>query len=26
VKEGEFKKQLLELANKYVEYSKWYKD
>jgi carbonic anhydrase/acetyltransferase-like protein (isoleucine patch superfamily) len=26
VKEGEFKKQLLDLANKYVEYSKWYKD
>ena len=26
VKEGEFKKQLLDLSNKYVEYSKWYKD
>ena len=26
VKEGDFKKQLLDLANKYVEYSKWYKD
>ena len=26
VKEGDFKKQLLELASKYVEYSKWYKD
>ena len=26
VKEGEFKKQLLDSANKYVEYSKWYKD
>ena len=25
VKKGEFKKQLLDLANKYVEYSKWYK-
>ena len=26
VKEGNFKKQLLALANKYVEYSKWYED
>ena len=26
VKEGNFKKQLLGLANKYVEYSKWYED
>ena len=26
VKEGNFKKQLLALANKYVEYSKWYQD
>ena len=26
VKDGDFKKQLLDLANKYVEYSKWYKD
>ena len=26
VKEGNFKKHLLALANKYVEYSKWYED
>ena len=26
VKEGNFKKQLLALANKYIEYSKWYED
>ena len=26
VKEGDFKKQLLDLAHNYVEYSKWYKD
>lgn len=26
VKEGNFKKQLLALANKYVDYSKWYED
>jgi carbonic anhydrase/acetyltransferase-like protein (isoleucine patch superfamily) len=26
VKEGNFKKQLLALAKKYVEYSKWYED
>ena len=26
VKEGNFKKQLLALSNKYIEYSKWYKD
>ena len=26
VKKGNFKEQLLALANKYVEYSKWYKD
>ena len=26
VKEGEFKNQLLNLANKYVAYSKWFKD
>ena len=26
VKDGDFKKQLLDLAHKYVEYSKWYKD
>lgn len=26
VKEGDFRQQLLELANKYVEYSKWYED
>ena len=25
VKEGDFKNQLLDLANKYVEYSKWFK-
>ena len=26
VKEGDFKNQLLDLANKYVAYSKWFKD
>ena len=26
VKEGDFKKQLLELASKYVKYASWYKD
>ena len=26
VKEGDFKNQLLDLANKYVEYARWYKD
>ena len=26
VKEGDFKKQLLNLANKYVDYASWYKD
>ena len=26
VKKGNFKEQLLALANKYVEYSKWYED
>ena len=26
VKEGDFKKQLLDLANKYVAYSKWFKE
>ena len=26
VKEGDFKNQLLDLANKYVAYSKWFKE
>ena len=26
VKEGDFKNQLLDLANKYIEYARWYKD
>ena len=26
VKEGDFKNQLLNLANKYVAYSKWFKE